>query len=499
MNRKLSRVELQNKLDKLEQDYRLYREKNEAIKQTKQRFYSLSNRTQDGIYTLNLSINKYVYTNPSFIKMFGHACKDIVTTDSVMGRIMPEDRCKLITKIETSLASHTEGGEIEYRSIAPDGSISWMHDRWVVLRDREGTSTAIEGIVRDITEMKAILGLKNYLERILESCMDAIIVTNDKGVITLANKGAEQLFQLNKIDLVGSFIGDIIKRDPLHDIDIYQHILAHAPTSNYEIKARMRNGSVIPMLISSSFLIDAKNQEMGTISYIRDISTRKMAEERIRTISQQLIRAQEVERSSIARDLHDELAQNLYSFNIELSTFLNKALPNEKFSRQSTNLLGSLQKIFADVRKMIFNIHPSGMETLGIIKTTGNLCKNIAQIYGLEVEFKAAGISSLDLNFDIKIAIYRLVQESLNNIVKHAKATIANIRLVYSYPNVILRIKDNGIGFDADQSMEATSDKGSMGIWSMKERVALLNGTMTIESKANSGTSIVFEIPYYEK
>jgi PAS domain S-box-containing protein len=499
MDDKISYAELQNKLDSLERHHLLYKEKNEALKETKQKFYSLSNRTQDGIYTLNLSINKYVYTNPSFIKMFGHPCKDIVTTESVMEKILPEDRLKLNERIEASLSNEKEADEIEYRCIAHDGRIRWMHDRWVVLRDGNGNPTAIEGIVRDVTEMKDIIGLKDYLESILESCMDAIIVTNDKGVITLANRGAEPLFHVKRDDLVGSFISDIMKNHSSRDADMYEIILAHAPTSNYEIEARIPDGSVIPLLISSAFLIDAKNQVMGTISYVRDISTRKQAEKRIRMLSQQLIRAQEVERSSIARDLHDELAQNLYSFNIRLSTFLNRALPDEKYTRQTSDLLDSLQNIFADVRKMIFNIHPTGLETLGIVKTTHNLCKNISQIYDLDIEFKAAGIDSLDLNFDIKITIYRLVQESLNNIAKHARATMVNARLVYSYPDIILRIEDNGIGFDADQLMETARKKGCMGIWSMKERVALLNGRMTIESKETIGTSIVFEIPYYEK
>lgn len=497
MSQKTSHDELQNKYDVLAREYQLYKEKNEALKETKQRFYSLSNRTQDGIYTLNLSINKYVYTNPSFIKMFGHPCKDIVTTDSVITKILPEDRFKLKERIKAALSHQTKGSEIEYRYIAGDGSVRWMHDRWVVMRDGNGTPKAIEGIVRDVTEMKDLIGSKGYLESILESCIDAIIVTNDKGVITLVNRGAELLFHEKRQELIGRFISDIMKNHPNQDADMFEIILEHAPASNYEIEARIPDGSVVPLLISSSLFIDANNQVPGTISYIRNISTRKKTEKRIQKLSQKLIRAQEVERSRIARNLHDELAQNLYSFNIQLSSFLKQALPDEKFSLETSELLDSLQKIFADVRKMVFNIHPTGLETLGITKTTHNLCKNISQIYGFKIDFTTAGIDSLDLNFDIKIAIYRLVQESLNNIAKHAQATMANIRMVYSYPNIILRIEDNGIGFDTDKLTETVTEKGCMGIWSMKERVALLNGQMNIESKEKVGTTLIFDIPYY--
>ncbi|MGA2400080.1 MAG: PAS domain S-box protein [Syntrophobacteraceae bacterium] len=169
----------------LENEYKAYRERSEALRETKKRFYSLSNRTQDGIYTFSLSINKYVYTNPSFIKMFGYPCKDIVTTDSVMGKILPVDCSKLKQRIEDSLSGRKDGGEIEYRCIGHDGGIRWMHDRWVVLRDDGGIPTAIEGIVRDITDMKDIISLKDYLESILESCMDAIVVTRKASTTSL--------------------------------------------------------------------------------------------------------------------------------------------------------------------------------------------------------------------------------------------------------------------------------------------------------------------------
>lgn len=500
MQKQIAYQDLQKQFQSLKNEYRSYLEKNEALKATKKRFYSLSNRTADGIYTLNLSINKYVYTNPSFIKMFGHPCKDIVTTDSVMDRILAVDRLKLKERIEASIKDQKEGDDIEYRCIAHDGSIRWMHDRWVVLNDDKGLPTAIEGIVRDITDIKNIISFKEYLESILESCMDAIIVTNQKGLITLVNKGAESLFQVKRHDLIGIFIGDIIKNDTSHDYSIYDLILEKSPTSNYELETNLPDGSVIPLLISSSFLKDEKNRMIGTICYMRDISIRKQAEEQIRMLSQQLIRAQEVERNSIARDLHDHLAQNLYSLNIQLTTYLKQLqLPDAGPDLQAKGILGSLQNIIADVRKMVFNIHPTSMETLGLTNTIDNLCKNTSQIHGLKINFKTAGIDNLKTNFDINIALYRLIQEGLNNIVKHAKASTAEIRIVYSHPNIILRIEDDGTGFDVDNYMQNAEMEACMGIWSMKERVALLNGEITIHSQQEVGTSIIIEIPYYEK
>jgi PAS domain S-box-containing protein len=488
--------ELLRRYRSLENEFRIYKAQNELLKEAKKRFYSLSNRTHDGIYNFNLSIKKYAYTNPAFIKMFGHPCKDIATTDSVMERILPADRENLKRRIEASLHDASEGDETEYRCIAQDGGVRWMHDRWVVLRDENGVPTAIEGIVRDITEMKTIISIKEYLGNLLESCIDAIVVTDDRGLITLVNKGAESLFQIKREDLLDRFIGNVLKGE---DINVYELILATAPTTNVELEVRLENGAVIPLLISSAFLEDKNNRMVGTISYMRDISTRKQAEERIRMLSQQLIRTQEVEMSRIARDLHDHLAQNLYSLNIHLSTLLNQLpLAEAGQESQAKKILSTLHQIISDVRKTVFNIHPTSLETLGLPNTIRNLCKNISQLYGLEVDLKLAGIDQLRINFDVSIAIYRLIQEGLNNIVKHAEADRAEIRLVYSHPTIILRIEDWGKGFDVNHYREAAEKQGCMGIWSMKERVALLNGEMAIQSDPGFGTRISIEIPYYE-
>lgn len=465
--------------------------------ESRKRFYALSNRTHDGIYSFNLSIRKYVYTNPAFIRMFGHPCKDIATTDSVTDRIVPTDRAKLKDRMEASLASGADGDEMEYRCVDVEGNLRWMHDRWVILRDEAGVALALEGIVRDITEMKNIMSIKDYLESVLESCMDAIVVTNQKGFVTLANRGAEVLLRMKRSDLVGSFVGSAIRNGAGDGRNMFEVILDYAPTTNYETEIRLRDGSSVPLLVSSALLTDARDRVTGTISYMRDISVRKQAEERIRTLSQQLIRMKEVEMSGIARDLHDHLAQDLYALNIRLSTFLSRLQPlDSQEEHHGMELQDCLHRIMGDARKMVFNIHPTGLDTLGLTNTVNNLCKNVSKIHDLRIDFKAAGMDALDLDFDVNIAIYRIIQEGLNNIVKHAKATLASVRLVYSYPDIIVRIEDDGRGFQTDLPGDGCSKADCMGIWSMRERVALLNGRMAIESGVGKGTSIVVEIPH---
>lgn len=492
-------AELLGRYLSLQREYSAYKERNESLKAAQKRFYSLLNHTRDGIYTYHLAIHKYVYTNPAFIDMFGQPCKDIVTTDSAIHRILPKDREKFRNKISPASLRNATGDEIEYRCVASDGSIRWMHDRWVIIRDRGGEPRAIEGIVRDISEMKTIIGIKDHLVGIFESCMDAIVVTDARGTVTQVNKGAETLFHTPRKSFVGRFIGDTIGNQLDGYEDVFQLILSHAPTSNYELEARLANGLVIPLLISFSFLEDGENKPIGTIIYIRDISARKETEQRIHTLSRQLIRTQEIERSRIARDLHDHLAQDLYSINIRLKTFLaGLDSPPDGCDDQVQALMASLQDTINNVRKMVFNIHPTGMDTLGLVNILNGLCRNVSKLSGLRVDFKSAGMDHLKTDFELNSAIYRLLQEALNNIQKHAGACNVVVRLVFSHPDIILRIDDDGKGFDGQRHLEQSARKGCMGIWSMRERVGLLNGRMTIDSQPRNGTHIFVEIPYFQ-
>ncbi len=120
----------------------------------------------------------------------------------------------------------------------------------------------------------------------------------------------------------------------------------------------------------------------------------------------------------------------------------------------------------------------------------------ISEQTGISVDFKSAGMGNLNLNYNTKINLYRLLQEGLNNIKKHADAGNVKIRLISSFPNIILRIYDDGRGFDLKERLARTSSEKRMGLSSMEQRVDLLLGRINIESTPGKGTKVVIKIPY---
>ncbi|MCD6298750.1 MAG: sensor histidine kinase, partial [Deltaproteobacteria bacterium] len=158
-----------------------------------------------------------------------------------------------------------------------------------------------------------------------------------------------------------------------------------------------------------------------------------------------------------------------------------------------------LQGTITAVRGLAYDLRPPGLDQVGLIQSVFQYCEDFSENTGLSVDFKAAGMDGLRVDPDIEINLYRLVQEGLNNIKKHAEADHVIIRLVASFPNIILRIEDDGKGFDVEGRLLRASKEKRMGLGSMEERVSLLNGSLSIQSRLMEGTKILIEIPFKEK
>ena len=227
---------------------------------------------------------------------------------------------------------------------------------------------------------------------------------------------------------------------------------------------------------------------------------RKQAEDKIRTLNQQLIRAQENERNRIAGYLHDHVAQDLSSLKIGLETlFDNQGGMSDVIKSKIDDMSQILQESITTVRDLSYDLHPSGMDQLGLMRTVYQYCNDFSEKNNVSVDFYTAGMKDLKLDFDTEINLYRLIQEGLNNIKKHAEADHVTIRIVASSPNILLRIEDNGKGFEVERRLARSLQEKRMGLFSMEERVSLLNGTMDIKSQPSKGTRIFIEVPCKEK
>jgi PAS domain S-box-containing protein len=251
--------------------------------------------------------------------------------------------------------------------------------------------------------------------------------------------------------------------------------------------------------IISSPVKDYEGNIVAAIEMVEDITERRRTEAHIQNLSHQLLRAQENERQMFSSELHDTVAQDLSSLKIGLKTLFNK---------QQNAFLGTGQKIselskivdrsIVTVRNLSHDLRPPGMDEIGLLQTLCTYCEDFAENTGIKVKFHATGLKNVTMGSFTEINLYRLIQEGLINIRKHADATRATINLVGAHPNIILLIEDDGKGFDVQARELIVGSEKRLGLRSMQARTGMLQGQMTVLSRPMKGTKILIKFPVKE-
>lgn len=207
-----------------------------------------------------------------------------------------------------------------------------------------------------------------------------------------------------------------------------------------------------------------------------------------------IIRAQEEERRRVAREIHDGPAQVMANIAMRAEFILKLIdVEPEKVREELCGLQNLVKQSLQDVRKIIFDLRPMVLDDLGLIPALQRYSADYHSQYGISVEFSVTGQSNRFSNA-IEVALFRLVQEALTNVRKHARATEVFVKMDISADRVVLTIKDNGRGFNVKQTM-ADRKRGGYGLLGMKERVQLLKGDLKIDSVLGEGTVIRIEVP----
>ncbi len=229
----------------------------------------------------------------------------------------------------------------------------------------------------------------------------------------------------------------------------------------------------------------------------REIVDRKRAEQslrqregQLRTLSGRLIGAQEDERRRIARELHDDLSQRLAVLAIETDSLVDDLGDDDGAAAKTRRLKDQIVGVSRDVHALSHELHPSILDDLGLVDALEAKCHQMSQRDELDVDFQHRGVPS-SLPKDIALCLYRIVQESLRNVVKHSQTDRASVSLFVEDKQIVLSVSDAGVGFDVDQ----TGGQGGLGLASIEERTRLVGGELSIRSRLQEGTDITVRIP----
>jgi PAS domain S-box-containing protein len=439
------------------------------------------------------------FVNQQTSEFSGYSANELKTA-SFLDFVHPDDREMVIDHHLKRLSGEEIPGIYSFRMIDKKGNIRWIRNNGVII-EWEGRPATLNFLL-DYTERKeaanALAESEEKYRQLFENESDAVMIFDAQTLkFEDANPAALNLFGYSKEEFLRLRVEDISAEKDKTRMSVEIVIRGDAQGTKVPLRYfKRKNGSLFPGEISAGTFIAGDRKKI--IGAVRDITERLQAEDKIRALNQQLIKAQENERNRIAGYLHDHVAQDLSSLKIGLETLLDnqrKTTVETRIKELSKLLQGSITA----VRDLSYDLHPPGMDQLGLVRTVYQYCEDFSERNNVSVDFYTAGMKDLKLNFDTEINLYRLIQEGLNNIKKHAQASHIIIRLVASAPNIILRIEDNGKGFDVERRLAKSLKEKHLGLSSMVERVSLLEGTMNINSKPSKGTRIFIEVPYKEK
>ena len=225
-----------------------------------------------------------------------------------------------------------------------------------------------------------------------------------------------------------------------------------------------------------------------------EIKERTVAEGRARRFMRLLVTAQEDERRSIARDLHDHLGQQLTGLRLKLQTHKIACGDNENLRAQAEELEAIAERVDTDVDYLAWQLTPASLDEFGLKVALLNFVHEWSAHFGIAAEFHSLGFDTRRLPADVEINLYRIAQEAMNNVYKHAGASALDVLLELRDSHVVMIVEDNGNGFDAE-AIDAKSDAKKIGLLNMRERASFVGGTVDIESSVGHGTSVFVRVP----
>ena len=280
------------------------------------------------------------------------------------------------------------------------------------------------------------------------------------------------------------------------DIEIFSDnfqvlVSGNVSSDGIELPFRRKNGDHFWGLVLSSILTDSKGNRRGQLMSVADISAQKRAEKSLRTLSSQLINAQESERKIVSQDLHDSIGGKLTGIKYSLEKIisdLQDVTPSLETSLK--DVLSIVQSTIEETQRITKNLHPSILDDLGLFAAIREICREFREVYS---DLQITNNFEMDENEipqSLKILIFRIVQEAFNNIAKHSGADTVKLSLTRGKRMIELAVEDNGKGFDLQKVLQENRHERGLGLQTIRERTELFNGSIDIRSKREKGTTI---------
>ncbi len=478
------------------------RQAEEALRASEQRFRALVNASSDVWYRMSPNAEELRQLHAAAL-----VADTVTPTTSWIEQYIPEEDQKLVRAAIKEAIQLKRIYSLEHRVRRADGSIGWVSSRAVPLLDPTGEITEWFGALSDITERKRGEEASKWLSAIVETSPYGIISKSLHGIVTSWNPAAERIFGYSECEIVGQPIRLLIPADKRQEgLEILQRLRAGESIHELETVRLRKDGSMVQVALTISPLALSPSadqhgdfaNEVRAVEFVQDIGRRKYAEDALRTSERELralagslLTAQEDERRRIARDLHDDVTQALALISIELGTMAAESETTDGLTTRLRSLQGRVSEVLKVVRHVSHGLHPSMLEDFGLGTALEVFCEEFSRLEGLAIQFFCDADES-GLTVPAAACLYRVAQESLRNVRKHAQATCVTVELRNDGDGLRLSIHDNGVGIAMPLS---EGPERGLGLVSMTERMRLVRGELSVSSTPGQGTDVIARVP----
>jgi PAS domain S-box-containing protein len=467
----------------------------EALRESEERFSRAFQSNPAPLIITRLDDGRFLNANDAFLLAFEYERAEVIG-ETVLGLniyVDPEDRKALIHKLQEQ--GSLRGYESQARTKSGRVLDLWVSVEPITLRGQQ----CILSTAYDITERKRVEeALRKSEERyreLFENDKDAIYVHDLNGVYTSVNRAAESLSGYVREEIIGKHFRHFVSPEYLRLVgENFGKKLEETGETNYEVEIINRDGAHVPVEVSSR-LIYENGVAVGVQGSVRDITERKRAQQALLTYSRRLLEAQEAERGRIARELHDQIGQMLTALKLNLHAIAGAGDAGEA-RRLIEDNLKMLDEALEQVRDLSVDLRPLLLDDLGLVTALRWFVDHQAQRTGVPAEFTSDSLDP-DLRFssELETACFRIAQEALTNVARHARAKTVIVRLSRNRDYLILLVEDDGVGFDIEALKGQVLANATLGLRGMQERAHAVGGRVKIDSATDKGTQVFVELP----
>jgi PAS domain S-box-containing protein len=382
----------------------------------------------------------------------------------------------------------------------PDGETRWIIDHGEVVRDAAGQITWLRGTAQDITDRKRaeneLRASEEKFRRVFRDAGVGMVIVSPDGRFLAANEAFCQCLGYTEEELVQRTVQSVTFPEDWPSFSQKLREALERGTGFHRVENRCvhKSGRTVTTESSVSLIRSPNDEPQYFVGEVMDITQRKLAEEALSGLSGRLIEAHEEERAWIARELHDDFNQRVALLAVTLDS-VKQDLPAEGTARHRLEeACQQVGELGSDIQALSHRLHSSKLEYLGLAAAAASFCQELSTRQNIEIDFHSEDIPK-SLPKEISLCLFRVLQEALQNATKHSGTAHFEVALKGASNEIHLSVHDSGAGFDPNKVI----DGHGLGVTSMKERLRLIDGQLSIDSRPLVGTTVHARVPLSPK